>query len=421
MDTHTITHISLCTGYGGIDLALKRVFGERLRTIAYSEIEGFAVANLVSKAQAGYLDDAPVWSDLRSFPWDEFHGLVGILSGGFPCQPFSSAGKRNADSDPRHIFPAILDGISRCRPRLVFLENVEGIISAKLAGDEWRDPAGTSVLLHVLRELERVGYCPTAGLFSASETGAPHQRKRTFLLAYDQSVGIQGCGASWLQEPSAHAGQTLPLRRGDAGRERSECLENSTGNGRRRRSHANSGGRGREIQTQGLRGEVAWPSRPGEPQHWWEPPRVVNSDNNRRSGHVAGTEAEQDRDGQEDGLSGAASAMGNAEQLLFPTPREHGAMEQESGISAGERGQSPQADPEPSSPREREGDGANAAERTEAQSSLGGDPARDSGWVDYAELCISGDSRVDELRLLGNGVCVPAGERAFRALIQRFF
>jgi len=181
-----LTHISLCAGYGGIDLGLARAI-PNIRTIAFSEIEAFACANLVSKMEAGLLDCAPIWTDLKTFPWDQFCGKVDIISGGFPCQPFSCAGKRNGDEDPRHLFPYILDGIRRCRPSIVFLENVEGIISSKLNGEGWNDPAGTPVLLHVLRELERVGYKTTAGVFSASECRAPHQRKRVFIMAHNLS------------------------------------------------------------------------------------------------------------------------------------------------------------------------------------------------------------------------------------------
>ena len=163
------THISLCAGYGGIDLGLARII-RNLRTIAFSEIEAFPCANLVAKMEAGFLDAAPIWTNLKTFPFSEFRGKVGILSGGFPCQPFSAAGKRGGDEDPRHLFPYILRGIT------------EGIISAKLTGGGWRDPAGTPVLLHVLRELERVGYRATAGVFSSAEVGATHQRKRVFIL-----------------------------------------------------------------------------------------------------------------------------------------------------------------------------------------------------------------------------------------------
>jgi DNA (cytosine-5)-methyltransferase 1 len=178
--TKTITHISLCAGYGGIDLGLKRVISN-LRTICYSEIEAYAAANLVAKMEQGLLDVAPIWTNLKTFPWSEFYGKVDIISGGFPCQPFSTSGHRKADQDPRHLFPYIKRGIELVRPAIVFFENVEGIISTKL-GSDGDDVAGTSVLLHVLRQLERLDYKTTAGIFSASECGAPHQRRRVFIL-----------------------------------------------------------------------------------------------------------------------------------------------------------------------------------------------------------------------------------------------
>tara|TARA_Y100001973_G_scaffold3328_3_gene4995 strand:- start:6425 stop:7360 length:936 start_codon:yes stop_codon:yes gene_type:complete len=179
--TEELTHISLCAGYGGIDLGLKRVIPS-LRTIAFSEIEAYAVANLVSKIEAGYLDAAPIWSNVKTFPFASFYGKVFILSSGFPCQPFSAAGRRKGDEDSRHLWPHIVRGIREASPKMVFFENVEGIISSKLKSNEWSDPEGTPVLLHVLRELERLGYRATAGVFSASEVGAPHQRKRVFIL-----------------------------------------------------------------------------------------------------------------------------------------------------------------------------------------------------------------------------------------------
>ena len=168
------TYLSLCSGYDGIGLGLKRVI-PNLRTIAHVEIEAYAIANLISKMEAGQMDACPVFSDLKQFPFEQVRGRVGILSAGFPCQPFSSAGKRRATEDPRHIYPSIADGISICRPRYVFLENVQGIISAK-TGD------GESVLKYVLGDLEQRGYEVAAGVFSAEEVGAPHQRKRVFIL-----------------------------------------------------------------------------------------------------------------------------------------------------------------------------------------------------------------------------------------------
>ena len=168
MDITQTTHISLCTGYGGIDLGLRRVL-PNLRTVAYAEIEAFACENLLARMEAGQLEAAPIWSDLKSFPWESFRGLVDILSGGYPCQPFSAAGFRKGTDDPRHLWPFIADGIRRMVPKVCFFENVEGHI--------------TLGLRNVISELALLGYKTAWGIFSAAEVGAPHQRRRVFILA----------------------------------------------------------------------------------------------------------------------------------------------------------------------------------------------------------------------------------------------
>ena len=267
-----LSHISLCFGYGGIDLGLHRIFGDRLRLAAVCEIEAFALENALSKMEAGLIPAAPIWTDLRTFPWEEFQD-VSLVSGGFPCQPFSAAGKREGDQDPRHLFPFIVDGIKRCRPRFVFLENVEGILSSKLAGEGWADPAGTPVLLHVLRELERVGYKATAGIFSASEVGAPHQRKRIFILAYREEQGLEGLrrlesnfiwNDAW--QDGAARGEELAYSCDSANTETGYAEAHRLSS--KHQTEVCSGFIGRTDAT-------AWPSRPGQPQYAWEPPRVV--------------------------------------------------------------------------------------------------------------------------------------------------
>ena len=258
MDTaKAITHISLCAGYGGIDIGLKRCL-PTLRTILVSEIEAYAVANLVAKMQAGQMDPAPIWTELKTLPWDCVPKGVSILSGGFPCQPFSAAGKRETDSDPRHLFPYIKNAIRIIRPGLVFLENVEGIISAKLKGDGWGDPAGTPVLLHVLRELERVGYHATAGVFSAAEVGATHQRKRVFILAHRIGAGLEG-----------HAGDEQ-----DQTRQKGFGADRSTGES--------------SLPPQ-------WPARPGAPPQEWEEPRVVSQLGGAVDGSTSGLDPTANR------------------------------------------------------------------------------------------------------------------------------
>jgi DNA (cytosine-5)-methyltransferase 1 len=109
--------------------------------------------------EAGLMDPAPIWTDLKTFPWAEFRDRVDILTGGYPCQPFSSAGKRLGTEDPRHLWPYIADGIRLLRPRVCFFENVEGHISIGLR--------------KVIADLESLGYKTTWGIFSAAECGAP--------------------------------------------------------------------------------------------------------------------------------------------------------------------------------------------------------------------------------------------------------
>ena len=160
--------ISFCTGYGGLELGIKRA-GVDVRTIVNVEIEAFCCANMAAKIEEGRMDNAPIWTDLKTFPAREFRGKVHGLIGGYPCQPFSSAGKRQGEKDPRHLWPYILKHVRAIRPVWCFWENVAGHTTMGL----WR----------VLSDLEEEGYRVATGIFSAEEVGAPHQRKRVFILA----------------------------------------------------------------------------------------------------------------------------------------------------------------------------------------------------------------------------------------------
>lgn len=171
-NSKAITLIEWCAGYAGIGLGLKRVFGKRLRTIAYSELEGYAQANLISKMEQGLLAQAPIWSDIKTFPCEEFYGLVDIFSAGYPCQPFSLAGERGGADDPRHLWPFIQRAIRIIQPRFCFFENVRGHLTL-----------GFKDVCHDLAEL---GYTVVAGLFTAAECGAEHKRERLYILAHSQ-------------------------------------------------------------------------------------------------------------------------------------------------------------------------------------------------------------------------------------------
>jgi DNA (cytosine-5)-methyltransferase 1 len=286
--TPSVTHLGLCAGYAGIELGLKRAI-PNLRTIALCEVEAFAVANLVAKMESGQLEPAPIWPNLKTFPWESFRDRVGILTGGYPCQPFSAAGKRQGADDPRHLWPYIARGIRILQPRICFFENVEGHISLGLSD--------------VIEDLAGMGYRTTWGIFSASEVGAPHQRKRVFILAHR-------IGAGW-------EGFTRSMDVCDDGSE--------------------SGG---SVGQKGVFGRV-WPSRPGGDNRCeWEPPRVID----------ISPESEMGRD-----IDGDTRWMGYAHWESLS---------------------------------------------------------------DYERLCHAHDSRIDELRLLGNGVVPATAELAYRTLAR---
>jgi len=282
--------ISFCTGYGGIELGLRRA-GVDVRVVCNVEIEAFVQANLVAKIEEGRMDDAPIWTDLKTFPASIFRGKIHGLIGGYPCQPFSSAGKRKGEEDPRHLWPYIRKHIRAIRPVWCFFENVRGHTTMGL----WR----------VLSDLEEDGYRTEYGLFSAEETGAPHQRIRCFILArlgnsdvrYEGSHGIE-CGvlptqtedrqASGLKRASDTRQVGNPAsERPHRGRENCEG-EQSEVLGERLESDeelADSvGGRFEQRESEcekedfvGKGGQTQWPARPGEEQYEWEEPRVTEA------------------------------------------------------------------------------------------------------------------------------------------------
>lgn len=386
VDTTQTTHLGLCAGYGGIELGLKRVI-PTLRTVALCEIEAFACANLVAKMEAGLMDSAPIWTDLKTFPWDSFRGKVDILTGGYPCQPFSSAGKRLGTEDPRHLWPFIADGIARMQPGICFFENVEGHITLGLSS--------------VISDLEEMGYAVSFGIFSAAICGAPHQRKRVFILADRKSAGLE-------RYDGLLAGCDEP-RRDTSEQARQAGWSNSSGD--------------------------VWPSRPGEPQHAWEPPRVVNSDSNRRSSDVTANPTQQNCDWQDNRISGKAGAVGNAKPMRCNTriPGDGRAEKSEGSTHREESDRSDEllGNPNGTRSQERQGQEGQGIQGThsdggedadgQAQPTLGGDTDGTANRLDNAELHVTCDNRTDELRLLGNGVVPATAERAFRTLATRAF
>ena len=174
--------LSLCTGIGGLDLGLVLAC-PAARTVCAVEIEAYACAVLVARMEAGFLAPAPVWTDLTSFDGRPWRGVVDLVAGGFPCVDISNAGTRaglradRSDAGGRsglwHHFARVLDEV---RPGYVFLENVAALTSAKRG------------LLVVLGDLGALGFDAEWGVFSAASVGAPHLRRRFFLLGRRRDV-----------------------------------------------------------------------------------------------------------------------------------------------------------------------------------------------------------------------------------------
>lgn len=170
----TLTNISLFAGGGGFDKGSRLVGG--IKTICYVENDTYCQAVLMSRFRDGSLDNAPIWDDIKTFDGKPWRGRVDIVSGGFPCQPHSSAGNRAGQKDERNLWPDYLRIVRECKPRFVLAENVFGIFD-------------TGYALEVLASLEEIGYCSTPYSSSACSIGASHPRKRVFFLAHSKSAG----------------------------------------------------------------------------------------------------------------------------------------------------------------------------------------------------------------------------------------
>ena len=248
--------ISFCTGYGGIELGLRRISPD-FRTVAYVEIEAFAVANLVAKIEQGKMDAAPIWTDIKTFDGKPFRGKVHGLIAGYPCQPWSTAGKRLGTEDPRHLWPYIEEHISTIKPIWCFFENVSGHLT--LGFDE------------VFKSLRDMGYKVEAGLFTAAETGAPHKRERLFILAYtgcNEQTGIIG-------NSKTENGETQSRRSSD--RRNAKSISGSDGimdNAKCKYRGLYSKRRINDTETRSA-SETEWPARSGQFQYEWEEPRTV--------------------------------------------------------------------------------------------------------------------------------------------------
>ncbi|MBT4838877.1 MAG: DNA cytosine methyltransferase [Methylococcales bacterium] len=157
--------LDLFSGIGGFSLGLERA---GMTTVGFCEVEQYPISILKK-----HWPDIPVFDDIKEVKGDEILqqvGQVDLICGGFPCQPFSVAGKQRGAQDDRHLWPYMLRLISEIRPRWVIAENVAGFI-----------PMG---LDSVLSDLEAEGYETQSLVIPACAVGGVHRRNRVWIVAY---------------------------------------------------------------------------------------------------------------------------------------------------------------------------------------------------------------------------------------------
>ncbi|WP_246003708.1 DNA cytosine methyltransferase [Histidinibacterium lentulum] len=225
--------LSLCSGAGGLDLGLHLAL-PGYRTVGHVERDAYAAAVLVARMEDATLDRAPLWDDVATFDGRPWRGAVDIVTAGYPCQPFSVAGKRRGADDPRHLWPHVARIIGEVEPPFVFLENVAHHL--RLGFPE------------VAGGLVGMGYRLAAGLFTAAEVGAPHRRERLFILAHRER--------DHLADPARLFRDAVERRQPDGD---DATLDDANG--------AGSQGRGDEPREHA--GErAAWPPGPGDADGW---------------------------------------------------------------------------------------------------------------------------------------------------------
>jgi len=177
-----VRELSLFTGAGG------GLLGTHLlgwTPVGYVEWNDYCQRVIAARIADGFLPVAPIFTDVRQFAQsgaaEQYRGIADVVTAGFPCQPFSVAGKQLADADERNMWPATLEVIRIVQPRSVLLENVPGLVSCGYIGT-------------VLAGLAALGYVGKWGVLGACDAGAPHKRDRLWIVAHAEGESSNECG-----------------------------------------------------------------------------------------------------------------------------------------------------------------------------------------------------------------------------------
>jgi DNA (cytosine-5)-methyltransferase 1 len=164
-------HGSLFSGIGGFDLAAEWMGWENVFHCEWNEFG--------KRVLKYYWPEAESFHDIKKTDFKKYYGTIDVISGGFPCQPYSAAGKRLGKEDERHLWPEMLRAIREITPRYVVGENVRGLTN-------WN---GGMVFDEVCSDLENLGYQIAPFIIPACATNAPHQRERIWFIAYAECIG----------------------------------------------------------------------------------------------------------------------------------------------------------------------------------------------------------------------------------------
>ena len=185
--------LDLFSGIGGFSLGAER---NGIETIGFVEKDKFC-----QKVLKKHWSDVPIIDDIRKVNGKDF-GSATIISGGFPCQPFSTAGKRRGTDDDRYLWDETIRVVAECKPRWFIGENVEGLINIQ----------DGMVLRSVQDDLEREGFQVQCLVIPASGIGAWHQRKRVWILAYSEHNGSHRSKGNETIESSNQSKEWLFIR-----------------------------------------------------------------------------------------------------------------------------------------------------------------------------------------------------------------
>jgi DNA (cytosine-5)-methyltransferase 1 len=237
-----MTHGSLFSGIGGFDLAAEWMGWENL---FHCEWNPFG-----QKVLHHYWPNAQQFTDITKTDFKPYANRIDILTGGFPCQPYSQAGKRLGKEDDRHLWPEMLRAIEEIHPRWIVGENVFGLVN-------W---SGGLVFHEVQADLEAAGYEVWPYVLPAAAVNAPHRRDRVWFVAYAASNGytnrykeagkqIGGSQSRWMQQPSGMGRERDVTNTDSINRWRIECKYNKPQGETFRESTQNCNGNGDASDT----------------------------------------------------------------------------------------------------------------------------------------------------------------------------